>query len=322
MYTGGRVLARNNWASALLASGDTDAPLELAAEAIAILEFQPNPRLEVTALLTLSEVYVEWQEMDLALEAARSAYAAAVATTERTAILDCFVQLAVLDRIRGQLGTAAEDLREASGVLDGLGWGGGILSVKYHLALAELWLSAEEPRSAAGPIAVVTRLLAGSTAHVRRCQLMVCKVYAAFLGAGLAAAHAEMEPLQLAVAELEHPNCLARTARSMWRLGQALQGGMYEQFWVGLCGGMVPLRVIARVGAVQRRSDDPPPSVATDRDRVLLVALSDGLPRTAVAARLGRSESTVAKMVSRLYSVTGFGSQYQLVAWARRSGII
>jgi DNA-binding CsgD family transcriptional regulator len=67
--------------------------------------------------------------------------------------------------------------------------------------------------------------------------------------------------------------------------------------------------------------DDPSPALLNDRELEVAMALCDGLSREEVAARVGRSVSTVNKLIHGIYGATGFQATHQIVAWAYRRGL-
>jgi DNA-binding NarL/FixJ family response regulator len=69
------------------------------------------------------------------------------------------------------------------------------------------------------------------------------------------------------------------------------------------------------------RFGDPAPSVLDPREREVVIGLSEGLTREEVGVRLGLSLSTVNKVISNVYTATGFTKTHQLVAWANRCGL-
>jgi DNA-binding CsgD family transcriptional regulator len=73
--------------------------------------------------------------------------------------------------------------------------------------------------------------------------------------------------------------------------------------------------------AVSVRRYDPDPGVLSERETEIVLALCEGLPRVEIARALGVSRSTLDKTISHAYTATGFGSCYQLVAWAHRCGL-
>jgi len=79
--------------------------------------------------------------------------------------------------------------------------------------------------------------------------------------------------------------------------------------------------------APPRPSNDPPtpsdpsPRCLSPRQRLVVLALCDGLDRVDVARRIRRSRSTCDKAISSVYRATGFGTAHQVVAWAFRVGL-
>lgn len=63
---------------------------------------------------------------------------------------------------------------------------------------------------------------------------------------------------------------------------------------------------------------DPPPALLDAREWQVVLALCEGLPRDAVADRIGYSRSTVNRILTEIYASTGFDQAYQVVAWAYR----
>ncbi|MCE7937530.1 hypothetical protein DCC79_01100 [bacterium] len=63
---------------------------------------------------------------------------------------------------------------------------------------------------------------------------------------------------------------------------------------------------------------DPSPGLLDAREWEVVLALCEGLPRDAVADRIGYSRSTVNRILGEIYASTGFHQAYQVVAWAYR----
>lgn len=66
---------------------------------------------------------------------------------------------------------------------------------------------------------------------------------------------------------------------------------------------------------------DPSPRCLSPRQRLVVLALCEGLDRHDVARRLRRSRSTCDKAICAIYRATGFGAAHQVVAWAFRTGL-
>lgn len=329
------VLARNNMGTACHLKGDYLQSRESLDAALAIARHAGRRREEAIAWLSMADLEVDAARLDAAERA--WAHGLVLARAVGDPRLEAYAQrgIARLRRVMGQPGLCQRALTEASRCLPAPPRAD---RAQHDLAAGAWHVVAGDPTAARDVLEPAIAALSAGEARVDLVRGRAWRAYALFRAGGIADALPELIRLADDVAAIDRGAFVSHAAGDMPRLWGSLQATLRDGHaipedrrpalasllgWAHRgrrCGADLPAPTTPP-GAHMPRIDDPPPALLTPREREIVLALCEGLPREAIAARIGRSRSTLDKALSEIYASTGFSQAHQLVAWAFRAGI-
>lgn len=313
-------MSRNGLGIAKLLKGDFPSADRLFGEALRVAEAHEYRAIEALLWLSLADLSFDQGALEEAERRYRRALAISTIVDQPSYVSYALSGLAGVERLRGRFAEAGKLLAEARECIGS--------EQRYDLAVcslrkAHLLMDENKLGLALHELdGTITALRdGGALIDLSRGLLMRANTY--FLGYGLEAAQPDLAELMGCIQTIGTSQFLAPYCRRMPRLMRALGASPQLKAYASIVGLDAEVPTVLAMGKVTpiARVDDPHPDLLNSRELEVVRGLCEGLSRTELAARVGRSRSTVDKLIHTIYTATGFEATHQIVAWAYRVGL-
>jgi ATP/maltotriose-dependent transcriptional regulator MalT len=320
LYYQAMAMARNGLGIYWQSKGEYGLAERCLGDALAILRIPLYRAIEALLWLSLADLSFDQNALDEAERRYRRALAISTIVDQPSYVSYALSGLAGVERLRGRFAEAGKllaDARECIGP-----------EQRYDIAVcslrkAHLLMDENKLGLALHELDDTIVALRDGGALIDLSRGLLLRANTLFLGYGLEAAQPDLTELMGCIETIGTSHFLAPYCRRMPRLLRSLAASPQLKGYASILAldAKVPTaRVNGKVTPIAR-VDDPHPNLLNDRELEVVRGLCEGLSRTELAARVGRSRSTVDKLIHTIYTATGFEATHQIVAWAYRVGL-
>jgi ATP/maltotriose-dependent transcriptional regulator MalT len=315
------ILARNGIGLVMQARGEYANAERHYSEALVIAEAKNIRGLEALLWLSLGDLAFDQNAIEDAERKYRRGLAISTIVDQPSYVAYALSGLAGIERLHGHFGEAGRLLAEARECLGD--------QQRYDVAVwslrkAHLLIDENKPGPALRELEPTVQALRDGSALIDLARGLLLRAEANYLAYGLEAAFGDLAELMATVQVIGTSQFLAPYCRRMPRLLRALASSQHGMAYAAIIGLGTEAPASASNGKVTPIAavDDPFPDLLNERELQVVMGLCEGLNRAELAARIGRSKSTVDKLIHTIYTATGFEATHQIVAWAYRIGLV
>lgn len=320
LYYQAMAIARNGLGIYWQTKGEYGLAESCLGDALTILRGPLYRAIEALLWLSLADLSFDQGALEEAERRYRRALAISTIVDQPSYVSYALSGLAGVERLRGRFAEAGKLLAEARECIGS--------EQRYDLAVcslrkAHLLMDENKLGLALHELDGTITALRDGGALIDLSRGLLLRANTFFLGYGLEAAQPDLAELMGCIQTIGTSQFLAPYCRRMPRLMRALGASPQLKAYASIVGLDAEVPTVLAMGKVTpiARVDDPHPDLLNSRELEVVRGLCEGLSRTELAARVGRSRSTVDKLIHTIYTATGFEATHQIVAWAYRVGL-